>query len=107
MERAVIVHHSRAGLDAASRGYELILEDMKPSFALCHFWPGNGVRVRATDDDTRATLRSTWLFAGPALRALVRRLLDLVRNAAESGPERAEGGDRAGDHDDAEHLHAG
>jgi len=65
------------------------------------------VRVRATDDDTRATLRSTWFFAGPALRALVRRLLDLVRNAAESGPERAEGGDRAGDHDDAEHLHAG
>src|SRR5205823_3277614 len=46
MERAVVVHHSRSGLDAASRGYELILENMKPSFALCHFWPGNAVRIR-------------------------------------------------------------
>lgn len=46
-DRAVVIHHSRSGLDAASRGYELILEDMKPSFALCHFWPGNGVRIRA------------------------------------------------------------
>jgi hypothetical protein len=65
------------------------------------------VRVAATDDDTRSTLRSTWFFAGPALRLLVRRLLELVRNAAESGPEAAESGHRAGDHDDAEHLHAG
>lgn len=46
-DRAVVIHHSRSGLDAASRGYEVILEDMRPSFALCHFWPGNGVRVRA------------------------------------------------------------
>jgi hypothetical protein len=65
------------------------------------------VRIRATDDDTRSTLRSTWFFAGRAARMLVRRLLELVRSAAESGAERAQGGDRAGDHDDAEHLHAG
>ncbi len=65
------------------------------------------VRVRATDDDTRSTLGSTWFFAGPVLRMLVRRLLQLVRTAAESGPEPAEGSNGAGDHDDAEHLRAG
>jgi len=65
------------------------------------------LRAHATDDDTRSTLHSTWFFAGPALRLLVRRLLALVRNAAESGAKGAQGRDRAGDHDDAEHLHAG
>lgn len=43
------------------------------------------VRIQATDDDTRGTLRSTWFLAGPALRMLVRRLLELIRNTAESG----------------------
>ncbi len=46
-ERAVVVHHSRAGLDAASRGYELLLENGLPSFALIHFDPGNAMRIRA------------------------------------------------------------
>jgi hypothetical protein len=45
--RAVVMHHSRAGLDAGSRGYEVIIEDGRPSFALCHFWPGNAIRIRA------------------------------------------------------------
>ena len=44
--RAVVVHHSRAGLDAASRGYEILLEDGKPSFALSHFYPGNALRIK-------------------------------------------------------------
>ncbi len=47
-ERAVLAHNSRAGMDAGSMGYELLLEDNKPSFALCHFWPGNAMRVRVT-----------------------------------------------------------
>ena len=47
-ERAVVVHHSRAGLDAASRGYELLLENGYPTFALVHFDPGNAIRIRAT-----------------------------------------------------------
>jgi hypothetical protein len=46
-KRAVVVTCSRAGLDAGSMGYELLLEDDHPSFALCHFWPGNAVRIRA------------------------------------------------------------
>ena len=45
--RAVLAHRSRAGVDAASRGVELILENGHPSFALCHFSPGNEIRVRA------------------------------------------------------------
>jgi len=45
-DRAVVYHRSRAWTDAASRGYELLLEDGKLSAALIHFWPGNAIRVR-------------------------------------------------------------
>jgi hypothetical protein len=48
-ERAVIFHRSRAWTDAASRGYELLLEDGKLKWSLIHFWPGNAISVRATD----------------------------------------------------------
>ncbi|MDA0932860.1 MAG: DUF1553 domain-containing protein [Planctomycetota bacterium] len=46
-ERAVIWHRSRAWSDAGSRGFELLLEDGRPSAALIHFWPGNAIRVVA------------------------------------------------------------
>ena len=46
-EREVVFHRSRAWTDSGSRGYELLLEDGRPSFALVHFWPGNAIRVRA------------------------------------------------------------
>jgi hypothetical protein len=63
------------------------------------------VRVRATDDDTRSTLRTTWFAVGPGLRLLVRRLLDVAKAEAEgSGAERSEGGDAARDHHDARDL---
>ncbi|MEM9481203.1 MAG: DUF1553 domain-containing protein, partial [Verrucomicrobiota bacterium] len=48
-ERAVVFHRSRAWTDAASRGYQLLLEDGKLSASLVHFWPGNAIRVRATE----------------------------------------------------------
>ncbi len=48
-ERAVIFHRSRAWTDAASRGYQLLLENGQPSFSLIHFWPGNALRVRGRD----------------------------------------------------------
>ncbi len=48
-ERAVIFHRSRSWTDAGSRGYELILENGKPQFALIHFWPGNAIAVRLRD----------------------------------------------------------
>ncbi|MCA9028634.1 MAG: DUF1549 domain-containing protein, partial [Planctomycetaceae bacterium] len=44
-ERAVIYHRSGAWTDAASRGYELLIEEGRLSAALIHFWPGNAIRV--------------------------------------------------------------
>jgi hypothetical protein len=46
-DRAVVFHRSRAWTDAASRGYELLIEDGRLSAALIHFYPGNALRVRA------------------------------------------------------------
>ncbi len=48
-ERAVLLHRSRGGLDAASRGYEIMLNDLHLEFALSHFAPGNSIRVRALE----------------------------------------------------------
>ena len=44
-DRAVIFHRSKAWTDAASNGYELLIEDGRLSAALVHFWPGNALRV--------------------------------------------------------------
>lgn len=48
-DRAVIWHRSKAWTDAASCGYELLLEDGCLSAALIHFWPGDAVRVVAKE----------------------------------------------------------
>ena len=48
-KRSVVFHRTRAWTDAASRGYELLLEDGRLSFALVHFWPGNAIRAKALD----------------------------------------------------------
>lgn len=48
-ERAVVFSRSKAWTDAASRGYELLLEEGKLSAALIHFYPGNAIRVRARE----------------------------------------------------------
>jgi hypothetical protein len=47
--RAVVFHASRAWTDSGSRGYELVLDQGRPWFALIHFWPGNALAVRARD----------------------------------------------------------
>lgn len=46
VERAVVFHRSRAWTDAASRGYQLLLEEGKLSWSLIHFWPGNAIRIK-------------------------------------------------------------
>lgn len=46
-ERAVVVHRSQASTDAASRGYELLIEDGRLKWSLIHFWPGNAASVRS------------------------------------------------------------
>ncbi|RBP37765.1 cytochrome c [Roseimicrobium gellanilyticum] len=45
-DRAVVISWSRGGLDDG-RGYEVLLENEVPSFALMHFHPGNEIRIRA------------------------------------------------------------
>ncbi len=47
--RAVVFHCSRAWTDSGSRGYELVLDEGRPFFALIHFWPGNALAVRAKE----------------------------------------------------------
>jgi hypothetical protein len=47
-DRAVIFHRSRAWTDAASRGYELLIEEGHLQASLIHFWPGNAVSVRTS-----------------------------------------------------------
>lgn len=48
-DRAVILHRSQAWTDAASRGYQLLIENGKLSWSLIHFWPGNAIRIRTSE----------------------------------------------------------
>ncbi|HWY77756.1 MAG TPA: DUF1553 domain-containing protein [Verrucomicrobiae bacterium] len=43
--RFVVLHHSKAPIDAASRGYELLLEDGRLAFGLHHTWPADSLKV--------------------------------------------------------------
>ncbi|WP_395738532.1 DUF1553 domain-containing protein [Prosthecobacter sp.] len=45
-ERAVVLHRSQAWTDAASRGYELLIEEGRIKWSLIHFWPGNAISIR-------------------------------------------------------------
>jgi hypothetical protein len=60
-------------------------------------------RVRATDEDTRSTLKATSFLVMPTARLLCRRLLELVRSRAEG----AEGGDGDRDQGEPDRLPAG
>jgi hypothetical protein len=48
-ERAIVFHRSRAWTDAASRGYELLIDEGRLSWSLIHFWPGNAISVRTRE----------------------------------------------------------
>ncbi len=48
-ERAVVFHRSKAWTDAASRGYELLIEEGRLKWSLIHFWPGNAISIRAQE----------------------------------------------------------
>lgn len=48
-EHAVILHRTRAGLDAANRGYELTFEDGRLTATLAYYYPGNAIRVQAEE----------------------------------------------------------
>ena len=47
LTRAVLVHHSKAPVDAGHRGYEVVLEDGRLAFGLHHMWPGDSAKVVA------------------------------------------------------------
>lgn len=47
--RAVVFHGSRAALDSASRGLELLIEDGRLLVGLNHFWPGNALQIKAVE----------------------------------------------------------
>src|SRR5262249_24799836 len=75
--RAVVIHHSKAPVDAGSRGYELLLEGGKVALGLHHMWPGNSLKVRTK----RAIASSTWVqvtetYDGSSRAAGVRICLD-------------------------------
>jgi len=48
-DRAVVFHRSLGWTDAASRGYQLLIEEGKLSTALVHYWPGNAIGVRTAE----------------------------------------------------------
>ena len=55
--KAVVLHRCLAESDAASRGYEVMLDEGRPVFSLIHFWPGNAIRIRANE----AIPENTWV----------------------------------------------
>jgi hypothetical protein len=64
-EKIIVLHHSKAGSDAGSRGYELLLEDGHAAFALIHFWPGNAIKVRTADPlPVNQWLHLGWTYDG-------------------------------------------
>jgi Protein of unknown function (DUF1553)/Protein of unknown function (DUF1549)/Concanavalin A-like lectin/glucanases superfamily/Planctomycete cytochrome C len=86
-DRAVILHRSRAANDAASRGYEILIEDGKLSFSLIHFWPWNAMKVQTKkqvaigewvhvvasyDGSSRAEGASLYLNGKPALTETIK-----------------------------------
>ena len=75
--RAVVLHHSKAPVDAGSRGYELLLEGGRMAVGLHHMWPGNSLKVvtrKAVPADAWTHLTVT--YDGSSRAAGVRVFLD-------------------------------
>jgi len=68
-DRATIFHRSRAWTDAASRGYELLIQEGRLQASLIHFWPGNAISIRAREPlaiDQWAHVAFVWDGSGNA-----------------------------------------
>lgn len=48
-ERAVVWHCSQGWTDAASQGYQLLIQNGRLHASLIHFWPGNAISVATAD----------------------------------------------------------
>ncbi len=76
-DRAVVYHRSRAWTDAASRGYQLLIENGKLSASLIHFWPGNAVSVQSVDAlPLDRWLHVAWVYDGSSRAAGLRLFVD-------------------------------
>jgi len=97
-ERAVVFHRSRAYTDSASRGYQLLIEEGELSASLIHFWPGNAIRVRTTEElPIDQWVHVTMVYDGSSRAAGLRLFVDgelaetyvvrdhLVKNITGSG----------------------
>lgn len=99
VDRAVLLHRSRAWHDAASQGWQLLIEDGRLSFALVHFWPGDMIAVRtvaplpigewaeiaaSSDGSSRAAGLRLWVDGQPAAVEVVRD--SLTRSITGGGP---------------------
>ena len=97
-ERAVVFHRSRACTDSASRGYQLLIEEGELSASLIHFWPGNAIRVRTTEElPIDKWVHVTMVYDGSSRAAGLRLFVDgelaetyvvrdhLVKNITGSG----------------------
>lgn len=84
MERAVVFHRSKAWTDAASNGYELLIEDGRLSAALIHFWPGNALRVVTRDRlAVNEWTHVAWSYDGSSRAAGLRLFVNGVEAAVE------------------------
>jgi len=75
--RFVVAHHSRAPIDAGSRGYELLLEDGRVAVGLHHMWPRNALKVVSRDRiPTNEWVHITATYDGSSRAAGVRVYVD-------------------------------
>jgi hypothetical protein len=109
--RAVVFHRSRAWTDAASRGYELIIDNGHLQWSLVHFWPGDAASVRASeplpvgrwvhvavtsDGSGRAAGLRLFIDGHPAAKEIVRD--GLTREITGGGGDTITIGERFRDH---------
>ncbi|MDB6111629.1 MAG: Protein of unknown function (DUF1553)/Protein of unknown function (DUF1549)/Planctomycete [Pedosphaera sp.] len=71
--RSVVVHHSKAPIDAGSRGYELLLENGRVAVGLHHTWPANSLKVVTREPlPTNEWIQVAMTYAGSSRAAGVR-----------------------------------
>ena len=110
-DRAVVFHRSKAWTDAASRGYELLVDKGHLQWSLIHFWPGDAVSVRmeeplptsewvhvavASDGSGKAAGLKIFVNGHPVATTIVRD--SLTREITGGGGDTITIGERMRDH---------
>ena len=77
LHQGVILHRSRAGLDAANRGYELTLENGRLTATLAYFYPGNAIRIETVEPvDFKDWKHVGWTYDGSSRASGLQLYLD-------------------------------